>query len=73
MNDISSACALENILYADDAALMLADNNLKRLKRSLNQELAQLDDWLVSNKLTLKSTKTKYMLFSNINTLTAKD
>ena len=52
---------------------MLADNNVKRLKRSINQELAKLDDWLISNKLTLNLTKTKYMLFSNINVLTRKD
>ena len=73
INDISNACALENILYADDAALMLADKNVKKLKRSINQELALLDDWLISNKLTLNLTKTKYMLISNTNVLSAKD
>ena len=73
INDIPNACALDNILYADDAALMLADSNVKKLKRAINRELAQLDDWLISNKLTLNLTKTKYMLISNINVLTAKD
>ena len=76
INDISNACALEcleNILYADDAAFMLADNKIKRLKRLMNRELTQLDDWLISNKLTLNLSKTKYMLISNINVLTAKD
>ena len=73
VNDISNACALENILYADDAALMLADKNVKRLKRAVNCELAQLDEWLISNKLTLNLSKTKYMLISNINVLTVKD
>ena len=73
INDVSNACALANILYADDAALMLADNNVKKLKRAVNRELAHLDDWLISNKLTLNLTKTKYMLISNINVLTAKD
>jgi len=46
---------------------------VKKLKRAVNRELAQLDDWLISNKLTLNLTKTKYMLISNINVLTAKD
>ena len=61
INDISNACALEcleNILYADDAAFMLADNKIKRLKRLMNRELTQLDDWLISNKLTLNLSKT---------------
>ena len=73
INDIPDSCALECSLYADDAALQLADKNVKRLKRTMNQELKLLDDWLISNKLTLSLIKTNYMLISNTNVLTDKD
>ena len=67
------SCALESSLYADDAALLLADENVKRLKRTINRELKLLDDWLISNKLTLNLIKTNYMLIANNNVLTSKD
>ena len=73
INDIVNACALASILYADDAALLLDDENVKRLKRTVNRELKLLDDWLISNKLTLNMSKTHYMLISNTNVLTVKD
>ena len=73
INDIVNSCALASILYADDAALLLEDDNVKRLKRTLNRELKLLDEWLISNKLTLNMSKTHYMLISNTNVLTAKD
>ena len=73
INDIKNSCALESVLYADDAALLLADENVKRLKRTVNRELKLLDDWLISNKLTLNMSKTNYMLIANTNVLTAKD
>ena len=73
INDIANSCALESVLYADDAALLLADENLKRLKRTVNRELKLLDDWLIANKLTLNMAKTNYMLIANTNVLTAKD
>ena len=73
INDIPDSCALESSLYADDAALLLADENVKRLKRTVNRELKFFDDWLISNKLTLNLIKTNYMLISNTNVLTDKD
>ena len=68
-----NSSALENILYADDAALLLADENVKRLKRTINHHLRFFDNWLISNKLTLNMTKTHYMLIANTNVLTTKD
>ena len=73
INDMPNSCSLEGILYADDAALLLADQNVKRLKRTVNRELNLLDDWLISNKLTLNMLKTHYMLIANTNVLTTKD
>ena len=73
INDMPNSSLLEGILYADDAALLLADRNVKRLKRTVNHELSLLDDWLISNKLTLNMLKTHYLLIANTNVLTVKD
>ena len=73
INDISNNRALETSLYADDAALLMADTKLKSLKVKLNQQLSTLNDWFISNKLTLNLSKTKYMLIANRNKITEKE
>lgn len=73
INDISNNSSFERSLYADDAAMLLADTKLKLLKRSVNRELSHLHEWLIVNKLTLNLSKTKYMLVANINKITYKD
>ena len=64
---------LETSLYADDAALLHADTNLKSLKIKLNRELSLLNEWFICNKLTLNLTKTNYMIIANKNKLTEKE
>jgi len=73
INDVSNNRNLETSLYADDAALLHADSKLKSLKVKLNSELSALNDWFISNKLTLNLSKTKYMLIANKNKLTKKE
>ncbi len=63
---------LETSLYADDAALLLADTKLKNLRKKINTELSALNEWFISNKLTLNLTKTNYMLIANKHKLTEK-
>ena len=60
-------------MFADDAALLLAESNKKMLKKSVNTEAKLLFEWLINNKLTLNFKKTKYMLIANNNKLTVKD
>ena len=72
INDIENCSAFESVLFADDAALLLAADNIKKLKKFVNSEAKLLHEWLISNKLTLNLKKTKYMLFANINVISQK-
>ena len=72
INDIANCSNFENILFADDAALLLAADNIKGLKKQINNEVKLLHEWLITSKLTLNLSKTKYMLFANKNVLSKK-
>ena len=47
---------------ADDTSIPYADKNLKSLENIVNIELQNLHDWLTSNKLTLNTTKTNFVI-----------
>ena len=49
-------------MYADDAHLTYADNDICSVEASLNQDLSNINRWLVANKLILNMTKTEFML-----------
>ena len=49
-------------MYADDTHLTYADNDICSLEASLNQDLLNINNWLLANKLTLNMTKTEFML-----------
>ena len=72
INDIDNCSSFESVLFADDAALLLAAENIKLLKKAVNTEVKFLHEWLITSKLTLNLSKTKYMLFANKNVLTNK-
>lgn len=73
INDIfSSSNKLKFLLYADDITLM---GNLDDFKisnslfdhKAINNELANVQEWLHANKLSLNIEKTKFMCFSKHN------
>ena len=49
-------------MYADDKHLTYASNNIEDIECTLNRDLANVSDWLKANKLTLKKTKTEFMV-----------
>ena len=49
-------------MYADDTHLTYADNDICSLEASLNQDLLNINNWLIANKSTLNMTKTEFML-----------
>ena len=49
--------------YADDSTLVVASHSLDRLQLLLNDDLASISYFCVSNKLLLNTDKTKYILF----------
>ena len=60
------------IMYADDTTLIgnldtFTDlNNAASTSNKLNAELTKITDWLAVNKLALNNSKTKLMIFQNI-------
>ena len=59
----NSTKVLDPVLFADDTNLFCSDNNISTLFETANQELNQIDDWFLANKLSLNVEKPKYMLF----------
>jgi len=52
------------LIFADDTNLFLSGKDPNRLIEILNRELVKVRDWMMINKLSLNTTKTKYILFS---------
>ena len=49
-------------IYADDTHLTFASNNIKDIELYLSQDRANVNQWLIANKLTLNQSKTEFML-----------
>ena len=59
-------------MYADDTHITYAGSDLHLIQSSLSHDLEKLSKWLVSNRLTLNTTKTEFMLIGSrqrLNTL----
>ena len=52
----NSTKVLDSVLFTDDTNLF----------ETANQELSQINDWFLANKLSLHVEKTKYMLFHKV-------
>lgn len=66
INDIvQSSEKLKWTLFADDTTIYFSDKNVKNAIETMNIELYKLKEWLLSNKLTLNITKTKYVIFKS--------
>ena len=62
INDLPYLSKFNTKLFADDTVLTLSNSCIKTLQREVNQELEEINNWMKINKLSLNSTKTKYML-----------
>ena len=65
INDLPNATNFFIKLFADDTFLCAQNSNLEALEVEVNQEIAKVYAWLVSNKLTLNIAKSKFMIISN--------
>ena len=65
VNDLNNSTkVLDPVLFADDANLWyIIQQWYKGCIETANQELGQISDWFLANKLSLNVEKTKYMLF----------
>ena len=49
-------------MYADDTHLTYSNDNIHSVQSSLNEDLLNINRWLIANKLTLNMTKTEFGL-----------
>ena len=64
INDIHTCSDTFNFyLFADDTNILYANKNLRSLEATVNSELKKLYLWLASNKLTLNTKKTNFVIF----------
>ena len=70
INDLPKCSSLFSyVLFADDTCLFLKHKNLDQLEFLMNKELSKVNNWLVSNQLTLNIKKSCYLLFSKSKNL----
>ena len=51
-------------VYADDTSIYCCSKDVPQLNREINEDLEQLDEWLMGNKLSLNVAKTHSMLIA---------
>ena len=67
VNDLNNSTKfLDPVLFANDTNLFCSDNNVKILFETANQNLNQIIDGFLANKLFLIVEKTNYMLFHKL-------
>ena len=52
-------------MYADDTHITYAGVDVNSIQLNLNHDLDNLNNWLISNKLTLNTAKTEFMLIGS--------
>ena len=64
MNDFNNCLEFtSNISFADDTNVFIVDNHLQTLYEKGNQELKNIDNWMIANKLSINTNKTNCILF----------
>ena len=56
---------LSTTLYADDTNFSITDSDYNTMISSLNSELVKVHEWTLANRLTINTSKTEMLLFSN--------
>ena len=49
-------------MFADDTSISYSSDSIEQLQTVMNSELNNLNDWLITNKLSLNITKTEFMI-----------
>ena len=65
VNDLPSASNLETTLFADDTNMHLSHHNIITLQSQVEQEIDKINNWMISNKLTINYKKSYYMIVGN--------
>ena len=54
---------LFSVLFADDTSVFIEGDTLEDTSQSLNNELQNITEWLLANKLTINLINSHYMVF----------
>ena len=74
INDlINSTTKLFTILFADDTNMFCSGKDMHELETTVNSELAQVQEWLTLNQLTLNIKKTNFIIFKSHKKLLRRD
>ena len=55
------------VLYADDTNAFYSNSCFNTLKRTMQNEINAIRQWLNVNKLSINATKTKFIIFKSKN------
>ena len=64
INDLPNSTQMDVKLFADDACFIQYNQNFTDLEKTTNMELAKVDNWMKTNKLTINYDKTNYIIFT---------
>ena len=65
MNDICNASIIsEFILFADDTNVFYSDSELPVSVNVINNEMKNLSEWFLANRLTININKSNYIIFT---------
>ena len=68
MNDIQNCSQrVSMILFADDTNIFDSNNCLKKLNVIIQIEINKIAEWFSINKLSINTSKTKFILFRSHN------
>ena len=58
-----SSDKLKFYLFANETNILYPDKNLEAVEQTVNAELKNVHDWLTTNKLTLNTKKSNFVIF----------
>ena len=68
MNDLCNTSEVfKYILFADDTSIFMSHKDPHALQHIVNIELTKISQWLYMNKLSVNTSKTNFMIFTNRN------
>ena len=67
INDIQNCSKIISIiLFADDTNIFYSNSCLKTLNKIIQLEIDKISDWLNVNKLSINTTKTKFIFYLDL-------
>ena len=71
VNDFKNCLKYGNsIMFADDTSVFFQNKNYHSLYANAQQDLQNIDQWMIANKLSINASKTKCMLFRSTKSKT---